>query len=61
VPGDRGVVKRWDRGNYELRSHTESQVIAALCGERLEGQATLCCTTAGRWEFSFVAGTLRVP
>jgi hypothetical protein len=54
LSGDRGAVSRWDRGSCELRIQTDSEVIAALCGEKLEGQAALRCSAAGRWEFSFL-------
>ena len=57
LSGDRGAVSRWDRGSYELRIHTDSEVIAALCGEKLAGQAALRCSAAGRWEFSFTEGS----
>jgi hypothetical protein len=54
---DRGAVCRWDRGSYELRIHSDSELIAALCGEKLEGQAALRCTAGGQWEFSFTEGS----
>src|SRR5688572_32432433 len=38
VSGDRGVVTRWDAGEYVLDEESPQRIIATLCGARLHGQ-----------------------
>lgn len=57
VSGDRGEVERWDRGDYELISATDMELIAQLRGGKLKGpiQLTRESSNAQRWTFLLVA------
>jgi hypothetical protein len=41
VSGDRGEVRRWDRGEYEIIESTRERLVVRLEGERLRGEASL--------------------
>jgi hypothetical protein len=51
VSGNRGTVKRWDRGDFELISESEGQLAIRLCGRRFNGTATLR-RTGTSWELT---------
>jgi DNA polymerase ligase (LigD)-like protein len=50
---DRGEVRRWDAGTYELATDAPREVVVRLAGERLQGVARLTTTAdeAQRWSF----------
>lgn len=56
VSGDRGVVKRWDGGEYELIDEDESRIRIALSGERIRGNAELRRVENGKWRFTVACG-----
>jgi hypothetical protein len=41
VSGNRGSVKRWDRGEFELLAQTDESVFVKLLGKKIHGHATL--------------------
>jgi hypothetical protein len=41
VSGNRGHVTRWDFGEYEIASESDSQLLLTLRGERLSAHVTL--------------------
>jgi hypothetical protein len=51
VSGNRGTVKRWDRGDFEMISDSENQLVLRLCGRRFNGIATLR-RTGMNWELA---------
>jgi hypothetical protein len=55
ISGDRGSVKRWDRGTYDVQFHTELEWIVRLNGEKLIGVGSLRHSPAveKRWRFCF--------
>ena len=53
VSNDRGKVKRWDQGTYQLIVEGENRVVVRLQGLKLLGEATLLLRKAPReWYFS---------
>lgn len=58
VSGNRGTVRRWDAGTYELVSETDDVLILTLSGERLSGTVRLSAIAVGdrRWQFEYSAG-----
>jgi len=60
ISRNRGHVRRWDRGTYEVLQWSEQQVRVQLCGQRLRGIAHLQRLSAESWEFRFSA-TDRAP
>lgn len=54
VSGDRGTVKRWDRGTYEPAAASE-RVEVTLAGEQLQGIAQIDCVAENRCLFRFEA------
>jgi hypothetical protein len=57
VSGNRGIVARWDAGEYELLVDSPEELRARLCGLRLVGTASLQRESAAaqRWRFCFSA------
>jgi hypothetical protein len=55
ISGDRGSVARWDSGTFAIESHTDSEWIVILAGEKLSGRATLRQSpdVPGQWLFLF--------
>ena len=55
VSGRRGRVSCWDRGTCELRHCSERVWTVVLAGDRLVGEATLCCPPEEKatWAFTF--------
>jgi hypothetical protein len=55
ISGGRGSVSRWDAGEYQLHSRSETELTATLAGEKLTGRIFL--THRGddpaRWQFCF--------
>ncbi len=41
VSGDRGVVTRWDAGEYVMVEESPQRIIATLCGAKLHGRLEL--------------------
>ncbi len=41
VSGDRGIVRRWDQGSYQLISHDETHWLFEMLGQRSRGRACL--------------------
>jgi DNA polymerase Ligase (LigD) len=59
VSGNRGTVKRWDRGEFAALVWTEQKVEVVLAGKRLHGMAALerdeAAATESSWSFTFSA------
>lgn len=55
VSGGRGVVNRYDSGEYRVRQCDADHVIVDLAGGRLRGRATLVRQGDQRWSFSFAS------
>jgi hypothetical protein len=54
ISGNRGRVTRWDAGQYELTSETDSQLQVTLRGERLPSLVTLAKGDGSHfWRVSF--------
>jgi DNA polymerase Ligase (LigD) len=52
VSGNRGQVMAWDRGTYEeVAGGSADRVVVRLCGNRLDGKATLQRDASGTWLF----------
>ncbi len=49
VSGDRGVVSRWDAGEYEPLLMGENELSFRLAGGRLFGVVRLSCDKLERW------------
>jgi hypothetical protein len=47
VSGNRGTVKRWDRGEYVPLLDNDTNVEVELRGERVCGRATIACHGTG--------------
>ena len=59
VSGDRGVVTRWDGGEYTLERETADEWVVTLAGARLIGRMTLERVDSGHcWRVSFVAAPI---
>ena len=56
VSGNRGFVKRWDAGEYELIAEDDSRIRIALSGERIRGEFELRCDDNGDWRFTAACG-----
>lgn len=41
VSGNRGEVRRWDAGTYEVVGETAAELVVALRGNKVRGRATL--------------------
>ncbi len=41
VSGDRGVVSRWDEGEYESQAESADEIIVRLAGRKLNGTGRL--------------------
>jgi len=50
VSGDRGVVRRWDRGEYEVQDWTSVLIRVHLVGDQLVGGAELRMVGSGEGE-----------
>lgn len=53
VSGDRGHVKRWDAGEYEVREQGDDRWRVALHGRRWQGTATLTRRNETAWDADF--------
>lgn len=51
VSGDRGVVERWDEGEYVLEAETDEAILFSLRGKRLVGRAKLTRNDQQHWRF----------
>jgi len=59
VSGNRGVVTRWDRGEYTLERDAPDEWIVTLRGARLTGRMTLRRVDTGHcWRVSFAAAPI---
>jgi DNA polymerase Ligase (LigD) len=54
ISGDRGTVRRWDAGRFELLSESRLEIHIRLAGDRVAGEARLTRATgnARKWLFS---------
>ena len=57
VSGNRGNVRQWDRGDFELLENGDQRTTVRLRGQRLNGTATLQIDAAD-WSFHYVAERL---
>ena len=55
ISGERGVVRRWDQGTYQLLCRTETELAVTLSGTKLVGEASLTRLPEApeRWRFSY--------
>lgn len=44
-----GIVKIWDRGEYELEEHKPNEILVVLNGNRLSGRYALIRTRSDQW------------
>jgi hypothetical protein len=51
VSGNRGTVKRWDSGTYDLLSDDADRLCFRLCGQSIRGEACLRRNSDACWEF----------
>jgi hypothetical protein len=51
VSGNRGTVRRWDEGTYELEVDSADELNFRLTGQRVAGTARLRRVEGDRWEF----------
>ena len=58
ISGQRGSVRRHDRGTYEIVRRSNSLLEVELTGEKIIGRAKLrrISNEPGRWQFSFTCG-----
>lgn len=55
VSGNRGEVKRWDRGTFSFLQHSNDLIVALMTGEELAGQITLKKTDQdNQWSFNYI-------
>jgi hypothetical protein len=52
VSGNRGTVRRWDVGTYEVEGDSADELSFRLNGGRLAGTARLRRVEGDRWEFA---------
>ena len=52
VSGNRGTVRRWDRGDYATIEDTSDSLTVELSGDLVRGKVTLRRAQDQRWEFS---------
>lgn len=61
ISGNRGVVARWDTGDYEVSLWNDDRVCVNLRGQKLQGAAELICTSAPttlqRWSIRFMSAS----
>jgi DNA polymerase ligase (LigD)-like protein len=57
ISGDRGVVSRFDRGEYEVVSQRDDDWVVELRGQRLRGRATLrrISDSPPHWHWQFAS------
>jgi hypothetical protein len=53
VSRNRGTVRRWDAGEYQVVSETESELTVQIKGQQLQGRLILCSDGSGLWQVSF--------
>lgn len=69
VSGNRGTVRRWDHGEYELLEDSTQRVVVQLNGTKLKGLATLRTSQESegargaptRWTFQFTPADEGTP
>ena len=54
ISGNRGFVKIWDKGEYQILLWSQNLVEIELIGEKLHGFYRLCLTQSPYWTFSSV-------
>jgi hypothetical protein len=54
ISGDRGEVRRWDEGTYELRAETADELVLKLSGKRLTGTVELKRRSGSEQTWSFL-------
>jgi DNA polymerase Ligase (LigD) len=52
VSGNRGTVKRWDAGEYQLLADSPERIELEFAGDRLSGSALISMADSGRREFT---------
>jgi hypothetical protein len=53
VSGNRGQVKRWDAGVFTTLEDRPEHIAIRLQGTRCSGNASLECSVAGEWTFTW--------
>lgn len=55
VSGDRGVVSRWDGGEYECQAESADEIVVRLVGGKMNGTARVRRRTKGseQWLFDY--------
>jgi hypothetical protein len=59
ISGDRGEVRRWDEGTYQVQRETPDEIAIQLAGKQLPGTAVLrrMPNDVQRWTFVFSASS----
>ena len=55
VSGDRGTVRRWESGSYQIEEETTAQILLRLEGSRRQGNATLRRMEGECWVFEWLS------
>ena len=55
VSGNRGAVRRWDRGEYDTLEETADVLTVLMRGQRLSGQVLLTRREGEHWELRYKA------
>lgn len=58
VSGDRGQVKRWDWGTYELELDIDDQIVVRVLGRRFQGLIILERIHSAEWIVTYPADLL---
>src|SRR4051794_30620006 len=53
VSGDRGTVKRWDAGTFDLTDDSDGGLELWLVGQRVRGECRLIPSKDGQWSFEW--------
>jgi hypothetical protein len=54
ISGGRGIVSRWDAGQYAVQHLTDDRIVVRLTGVRLVGEVRLVSLADDRWEYEFI-------
>jgi hypothetical protein len=57
ISGDRGHVRQWDQGTFQMQRDTEAELVVDLAGRKLAGRARLVRLSkeTDEWLFRFVS------
>lgn len=61
VSGDRGAVKRWDRGTYRLEADASDSLDMDIVGEKIQGRVRMTRVAATSWRVTWILDRLTTP